>query len=434
MGSYATLYVDGYPVVQTKNHVLPELMTAFRESDRGTLLLQSNGEDSVSWTEELPPWSDDHVLSDVYHSRAWKVAQRLDVMGFTLDRARRDYEETRDSEMAGVIEYYEDDEIARDNELSKWRSLNFDAYFVGLRTVLSLGLTPWFVAEEKMDERAPNLDVVEEHILDWDGDYLLGYLGDDFRGLLRLVCEIVDDEARVVQDITDLIQGGWLEPHDSVCEQAVESLLERYPENASRIVLTEGSTDAMYLSSALKLLHPHLAEYYAFFDFHSFSSRGGTAHLATAIRAFAAAGIANRIVALFDNDGVGLDEMERLSKTALPPNIAVFSYPDYDALKAYPVREEGECIHQNVNGIAASIELYMGDDVLRSGGGEPFPVACITSNGGRPHGSISASAKRAVKKAYGAKLRSATRSGDLSYGDWSGLEAILQSVFHAFDE
>ncbi len=434
MGSYATLYVDGYPVLLTKNAVLPEQMTVFRESDRGTLFKQSTGTSRVAWSDELPSRTDDRVFSDVYDSRVWMVAQRLDIMGFTLARAGRDYEDCREGEMEAVADgdYYDDDE--RDTELAKWRALDYDSYVAGLRSVVTQGLAWWDVARSRMDGEPRQLTVIEEHILDEHSDYLLGYLGADFRGLLRIVCDIVDRDARVVQDITDLIQGGWLEPHDAVCEQAIESLLEGYPENASRIVLTEGSTDAMYLSSALKLLYPHLAEYYVFFDFHSFSSRGGTAHLATAIRAFAAAGIANRIVALFDNDGVGLDEMERLSKTALPPNIALMNYPDLDALEAYPVLEGDKCSHRNVNGVAASIELYLGDDVLRSGG-EPFPIECITSNGGRPHGSISKTAKGAAKKAFRAKLRSTSRAREgSSTCDWSGLDAILRSVFHAFDD
>jgi hypothetical protein len=71
--------------------------------------------------------------------------------------------------------------------------------------------------------------------------------------------------------------------------------------HAPVVVLTEGVTDAEFLSSALAVLYPHLTDLVRFLDYDR-KPEGSASAVLRAARAFDAAGIANPVVAVFDND------------------------------------------------------------------------------------------------------------------------------------
>lgn len=98
------------------------------------------------------------------------------------------------------------------------------------------------------------------------------------------------------------------------------------------------------------------------------------------VRAFASAGVANRTIALFDNDLVGRQEVRRLQKdTTIPGSIRPMSYPDVDIALSYPTQglslAEGTPTRPvDVNGLVASIELYLGIDILTGPDGALMPI------------------------------------------------------------
>ncbi len=70
------------------------------------------------------------------------------------------------------------------------------------------------------------------------------------------------------------------------------------------------------------------------------------------------------IIALFDNDTAGLKEMKKLTSTTVPPNIKILKYPDITLAKKYPTVGPTGKKKMNINGLACSIEMYFGADVL----------------------------------------------------------------------
>ena len=99
-------------------------------------------------------------------------------------------------------------------------------------------------------------------------------------------------------------------------------------------------------------------------DFDSSRSQGGAGHLVSIVKAFSGAGITNRVIALFDNDTAAREARRSLDAATLPSNFAVLHYPDLDALRHYPTLGPAGLSHLDINGLAASIELYFGADVL----------------------------------------------------------------------
>src|SRR5690606_5828854 len=125
----------------------------------------------------------------------------------------------------------------------------------------------------------------------------------------------------------DVIYAGYYEVDQEVAAEARASLLADFPVNAGIVVLTEGVSDARALGASLRLLYPHLAEYFSFMDFEGTRVAGGAGPLVALVKAFAGAGIANRIIAILDNDTAAAVALRGLAAIKLPDNIRVIQYP-----------------------------------------------------------------------------------------------------------
>jgi hypothetical protein len=262
-------------------------------------------------------------------------------MGFSMSRIQREYEECRAADL-GVFESWAEEESEDGTHwfADDWgilQGLDFSAYSDALSEVISRGLRP--VPFD--DLKRPGLDPKVRYLLDDDDGYPFRFGNTDIRCLLRLACELVPADSRVVLDVSDLIDSGYCDEQELICADAVQALTARHPENAPRIVLTEGSTDARILQEALALTKPHLAEYYTFMDFGSSRLPGGAGHLISLVKAFSAAGITNRVIALFDNDTAAHEAVRALESARLLPSIAIVFLPDLELLRAYPTLGPG---------------------------------------------------------------------------------------------
>ena len=139
------------------------------------------------------------------------------------------------------------------------------------------------------------------------------------------------------------------------------------------------------------------------------------------------------MITLFDNDTAAREARRGLNAITLPPNIAVLHYPDLAKLRHYPTLGPSGLSEMDINGLAASIELYLGDDVL-SEGGSPTPVQWKGFNEtlGKYQGEVMC--KTQLHSAFQRKLeRCRSDKAAMDVADWVGLRAILQAVFCAFE-
>lgn len=431
MGTYTELIIADYPVISSKSAVIPEVMTIFRETDRHVFTRCVAERNALVWGEGDPSDNETETVIE-YSCETGKVVDRLNIMGFTLRRAQEDFETGRRTELDNYSSRAENGSdtqwFADDWELIK--RLTFDSYASAFAKVISDGLRPVPFDDHKKE----GLDPVIKYILKDNDEYLFGFFTSNIRLLLRLACEVVPANSHVVQDITGLVCSGYYEAQEPVCENATRVLVAGHPENSPRIVLTEGSTDATILQKSLALLYPHLSAYYAFFDFESSRPRGGAGPLVSLVKAFSAAGITNRIVALFDNDTAAYEARLALKTISLPPNIAVLAYPELELLRTYPTLGPGGLTSLDVNGLAASIELYFGEDVLRGGQDTLTPVQWKGYNETlkQYHGEVMHKTKLQTK--FFSKVEHCRADPEvLKVTDWSGILAILQEIFRAFE-
>ena len=152
------------------------------------------------------------------------------------------------------------------------------------------------------------------------------------------------------------------------------------------------------------------------------------------MKAFAGAGIANRVIALFDNDTAAHDATRALSLLSLPPNIVILYYPNLPLLCDYPTLGPNGLTSLDVNGLAGGIELYLGRDILEEQNQALAPVQWKGYNAAlkKYHGEVTD--KNKLRDAFFRRVARCRADPTLLDGtDWTGLGAILQTVFHAFD-
>jgi hypothetical protein len=215
-----------------------------------------------------------------------------------------------------------------------------------------------------------------------------------------------------------------------------EYLISReYDVNRTTVVLTEGSTDRWIIAGAMKVICPHLAPFFSFMDFDGVRMEGGAGALANMVKAFAGAGILNRVIALFDNDTAGTLALQNLKRIALPANIKAFTLPPIDVARQYPTLGPGGVSVMDVNGMACGIELYLGNEILAQPDGTLAPVQWKGYDPKLRQYQGELLAKRDVIDRFKKKIAicESDRSRLPEY-DWSGLGLVINLLRTAFHE
>jgi hypothetical protein len=202
------------------------------------------------------------------------------------------------------------------------------------------------------------------------------------------------------------------------------------------VVLTEGSSDSRILTEAVSVTHPHLIDFLRFMDF-SGDAEGSVDSLVKLVRSFIGAGIANRVVAIADNDTKAYDAMEKLKENGVPDSYRIRHYPDLPLLTSYPTLgpQSDQPVLMDINGKAGSLEMYLGQELLALNS-ELVPVQWKGYIEGRRsyQGSIAKREKIRIQKAFPEKVRRAHRDPGVRHQqDWSGVVAIVETILGAFD-
>ena len=114
MSSITDLSLDGYPLLQTKSAVIPEVMTIFRETDRRPFLRKLSERNVLIWGEPSAHDTEETEVAVQYISEASKVADRLNVMGFTMRGVRDSFASARLLALDRAKSHLTDHELFRD--------------------------------------------------------------------------------------------------------------------------------------------------------------------------------------------------------------------------------------------------------------------------------------------------------------------------------
>ncbi|MEV0443496.1 hypothetical protein AB0I84_13150 [Streptomyces spectabilis] len=398
MGHHSWLGIAGHPFLHCRDSHLPEVAALFTEADRRPVARHTHP-DGQKWAEF------------VYATTVTSLRQRLQVQGFTASRAR--------------------DDLAK--ALTAWGQ-NLECGDTAPDVIKVENSARQLLAA---DSDAPSYE-------DWQTSARLGELLDDvswrmgYRSYIRLLLECAPDlNAEVCLDLTQLTGCCVeLDPSQPIAGQARTDQLDSLTQNAPLLVLTEGTTDARLLAAGMEVTHPHLKGFVNFFDFAASGAEGGVAQLSRNVTAFLAAGVANRFVALADNDTEAHAGLEKLKKQTLPERCRVLHYPPLPLLEAYPTLGPytDEPVVVDINGRAGTLEMYLGQDVLQNGAGL-MPVQWRSWNPklGRYQGTLADGDKKEAQKRFEDKVRAHRTGSAEAKADWTGIRSIIDTIVTAFD-
>jgi HEPN/Toprim N-terminal domain 1 len=430
MSNYAQCWLGSFYVGSTRNDIDLGLMRLFQATDKN--VMSNNGPNvPIPLIEKYihNPNPAQYVAKEMdivfYRAPVNVIRDRLNLQGYTLDTARAAFTECIKIEVQELRESCEEEEIGNRYEphLEIIQQLNVDSWVNTLRSIRS-----------KEHRPIGNPYAVPK------GETLIGYMvarnwygynGHDLNVALRLALEAYPDAEEFIYDVTDLVLGGNI----SLDEEEYIEYVFSDPTIGKTIVLTEGKSDVWILSESLKLLYPHLFDNFSFMDFDGFRVGGGVGPLANIVKAFSGAGITNKVVALFDNDTAAEDALRGLKSVQIPSHICICKLPEIDFLRDYPTSGPSGLISMNVNGIAGSIELYLGCDALLDAGGSLTPVQWkgFGAGVGKYQGEVLQ--KDTIQQKFRNKLNACQEDVALiKQTDWDGVRAILECLLSAFHE
>jgi len=262
-----------------------------------------------------------------------------------------------------------------------------------------------------------------------------GFPGVDLNVALRLALEVIPEDENFVYDVTELILSEYFDVDEDLVEYAANISSQEYYNNGKCIILTEGKSDTLVLSESLNLLYPHLADYFTFMDFDGAKVGGGAGSLANMVKSFSGAGIINKVVAVFDNDTAAHSALKGLKNAKISNNIKIFTLPDIDILRDYPTIGPSGMVNMNVNGLADSIEPYLGRECLLNSEGEYYPIQWTGLDAGLQKYQGEITEKDRVQKKFQDKMKKcAEDKSTIDNHDWGGIKAILEGIFNQFHE
>jgi hypothetical protein len=352
MGSYCELSFDDISILSAKSAVPDNLVAIFQESDRVV--------------REVPETEEEDARKDIlYQAPREFILNRLNLIGYTEIIVQERFAEWRTDQIESWTDYYaaypedfdkETLKALEGFEFAVWRQRASDL----LQRQWNLGTT------EPADE-------IERRMRDHD-DGWLHFDGYGSLVTLRALLDALPNVKQLTLDVTDLIHNGWIDETESICSRRRETDHGEVRNLAPTVILAEGSSDIEIMQNSLAALYPELRDYFSFFDHRELNVDGGTSYLVKFLKAFAAARAPLQIIAVFDNDVAGVQACKQALALDLPRNIRVMTLPDIKLAEKYPtVGPQGEGT-ANVNGRAASIELYLGRASLVDAGGNLRPV------------------------------------------------------------
>ncbi|MCF7843673.1 hypothetical protein K9M47_02115 [Candidatus Gracilibacteria bacterium] len=428
MGSYCYLKLGDFSLISSKSQVEPESMLIFREADKKVYEID-NGPDE-------PP---ERVYE--YSNTANNIKERLNVMGHTMTKVEESFGLLRILELKRLKEYIDEDAfgMAEKYEFQKkiLEESTFQEFVEACKIIRINDFTYFCLREDGICKRKHKHEFSEilKYILELSQDdgRFLGFLNLDLYDEFLIFLHTCPDNEIVKMDISDLVNGGWYDHDDEVCNYSINLLKRSHYMSEKIILLTEGSSDRHILESTLHLLFPHLSDYYSFMNFETSNASGGASSLVSTIKSFTGSGITNRIIAIFDNDTAGKNAIKTLEKTVIPQNIKVMQYPDIELAEKYPTIGPSGNELLNVNGRAAGIEIYLGKESLLDSNNELIPVQWKGYDTTLKQYQGEIIDKAGAEKRFFEKIKECRADPKIILSkDWKDLESIFNVIFKAF--
>lgn len=363
MGTEITLDIGGITLTYSKNHTGIDHGSLFQEKDRKRCKSDQIDYDSFEESDEDPT-----EMEMAFVRPLGEITPRLELLGFTLDAAKYEYEKS-------VAEFLEERAIIEEESPKEHRDCMTFEEFVQFATEHPVAtLDDTFISgidkesEAKVrgrfhkDNRTKRIPFSYDY--DSDGYSEANYFGNLIGVLhpysvLRLLSENKDNlDVDVVWQYGPLVDAGWAKQ---------EEFISGAKRREKFLIATEGVSDTRILKHALSILKPQVEDFFTFVDIEEGHPFSGVGNLVNFARGLIKIDVQNKVVFLFDNDAVGYESYDKLINMQPPSNIRGAMLPELDHFLSFPTKGPEGITNSDINRRAAAIECYLD---LKSGSKE----------------------------------------------------------------
>lgn len=355
MGTEISLDVGNLELIWSKNHPGPDHSCLFHEAERTTIQ-----------REEIYEYS----CPNGFQSTVAAVLPRLELLGHTLERARKEYETAIAINTRRRLEYTED--AGTPPPTSNY--LTFDDVLVVVKSFRAKDLSKEIDDEEPGAKRVLAPELMQRlpwyDVWDYGGrsfeidtvfsertsaEYILG--GFEPYTAIRLLAENPSNlECPVTWDYGPLVSNGWaVEDEFRITRRDRDCFL----------IVTEGGSDAAMLRHAIELLRPEIRDFFRYIDMEEGYPFSGTGQLHKFVQGLVAMRVPLNVVAVYDNDAEGFAAFQKTQQLKLLPSYRVCILPALSELSSFPTIGPTGASFADINRRAASLECYL--DLNRRG-------------------------------------------------------------------
>jgi hypothetical protein len=270
-----------------------------------------------------------------------RLLTRLELLGHTLDAARKEFEELAArnvyetainfDQLAAALKQVHVNNVSRDYDSGDYDFGEFFSEEIVSRLALAGAI------EHKKDFGFRRTGELMENLHPWN--------------ILRLVAENPANlQTPVTWYFSDVVEGGWV---DEDRPSGGLSPSQRF------LIVTEGSSDAKILKRGLELIRPDVSDFFYFVDMEEGYPFTGTGNLHRFCQGLASIQILNRVLVIYDNDAEGALKASETDVLNLPANMRVVRLPNLPVFESFPTLGPSGQAVEDINGRAAAIECYL---------------------------------------------------------------------------
>ena len=442
MSEYAEIKIENMELVWFRNYLDEEIVSLFFSKEDLIITpdypIDSDAEEDEKYTRY------------VYKTTVARAKERLDAQGFGVGNLEKVFNENA----PWAVDYspffnkfrieYDDYNKAASERFEKY--VTFKKWKNSMKKIIAFELENGNIAQRYASlpsalKISTECDKIIFYALEDEYSGSFYALRPDFVEIpyvFRLILEYCPNDARVELDFSYLVF--WDEDNITKAKQATGH-------TEKTIVLVEGKSDKNILEFALKHLYPHLENLFCFMEFdddRGGKREGGAPFIVKNMETFYFSKIKARFIAVFDNDAEGYACRQMLlgKIKTWPRNFRILQYPNLDLFRSYPTLiPNGSIVNDDINNRAASIELYLPDDIIKEDGGF-IPIewesrrqikCCDGTEDFQYQGVISK--KEQIKKAfYQKKNQIEANKAPFKHEEWERMQVLLSTIVFAFNE
>lgn len=325
-----------------KNHGFTDHSPLFQSTDLAQVPYYYVAEGSEGVKDEHGDYDFDLVTEykDGLSKPLWQVIERINLLGHTMEYARREFEY-----------------LSHLNHFNMGK-FNFDQLAEALATVDVNTISADYGDGEDFGKffRRYLYDKLGLAKIVGDESYVRYHVGEGMENLsaytvLQLLARNPSAKGLpVTWQFADVEDGGWAHRTEFV----------RPLDQSNRfLIVTEGSSDAGIIRHALKLMRPHLLDFFDFVDMNAGYPFSGTGNLFNFTKGLISISVQNNVVIVYDNDAEGVFNFNRTSRLNIPRNMRVLKLPDRPEFISFRTTGPSGNHTGNINGSAAAIECYL---------------------------------------------------------------------------